>query len=329
MTEMAHRPVLLTEALSALAPTAKGVYLDATFGRGGYSRALLQAADCIVLAIDRDPEAIAEGRRLEGKADGRFTMLAGRFGDMEALVPEARHGRLDGVTLDLGVSSPQIDQPERGFSFRFDGPLDMRMGGESEGGPNAADLVNRLDEAELADIIYRYGEERHSRRVARAIVTARRSAAITRTGELAELVRKTVRRSGDGIDPATRTFQALRIAVNDELGEVERGLRAAERLLAPGGHLVVVTFHSLEDRLVKSFLAERSGRGQSGSRHLPASAPGHTASFRLLFRKGVTASEAEIRLNPRAGSARLRAAERTGAEAWPDSRPEQGLGGGA
>ncbi len=316
----AHVPVLLNEVLAALAPRDGAAYLDGTFGRGGYSRALLQSADCQVLAIDRDPAAVAAGRRLEQSESGRFTMLAGCFGEMSALVPADRQGRLAGVALDLGVSSPQLDEADRGFSFRFDGPLDMRMGTASEGGASAADLVNQLDETDLADIIYRYGEERHSRRVARAIVAARREAPITRTQQLAALVRKSVRRSADGIDPATRTFQALRIAVNDELGEIERGLAAAERLLAPGGRLAVVAFHSLEDRAVKQFLTARSGRGQAGSRHLPAAAPGHAPSFRLLFRKAVTPSAEEIRLNPRAASARLRAAERTEAEAWQEGQ---------
>ncbi len=316
MAAQPHIPVLLAEVLAALAPRDGAAYLDGTFGRGGYSRAILAAADCEVLAIDRDPAAVAEGQRLEADAPGRFTMLAGRFGEMGALVPAERHGRLAGVALDLGLSSPQLDEAERGFSFRFDGPLDMRMGAASEGSASAADLVNRLDEKALADIIYRYGEERQSRRVARAIVAARRDTPIIRTLQLAALVRKSVRRSADGIDPATRTFQALRIAVNDELGEIERGLAAAERLLAPGGRLAVVAFHSLEDRAVKQFLTARSGRGQAGSRHLPAAAPGHAPSFRLLFRKAVTPSAEEIQLNPRAASARLRAAERTEAEAW-------------
>ncbi len=316
MRETAHLPVLLAEVLAALAPRDGGRYLDGTFGRGGYSRALLTAGDCRVFAIDRDPDAVAVGRSLEKEATERFTMLAGRFGDMEALVPAEAKRNLDGVALDLGLSSPQIDRAERGFSFRFDGPLDMRMGQGEEGGPSAADLVNSLAEEDLANIIYRYGEERHSRRIARAIVTARRQSVITQTGELADLVRKCVRRSSNGIDPATRTFQALRIAVNDELGEIERGLVAAERLLAPGGRLAVVSFHSLEDRTVKQFLARRSGRGEGGSRHLPQVVPSHAASFRLLFRKAQTPSAEKIRLNPRAGSARLRAAERTNAEAW-------------
>ncbi len=316
MPAAAHIPVLLNEVLATLDVRDGGRYLDGTFGRGGYSRALLAAGDCEVLAIDRDPEAVAEGRRLEAEAGGRFTMLSGRFGDMEDLLPEGARQRLDGVTLDLGISSPQVDQAERGFSFRQDGPLDMRMGASSEGGPSAADLVNALSETELADIIFRYGEERHSRRVARAIVAARSEAPITRTAALADVVRGCMRRSADGIDPATRTFQALRIAVNDELGEIERGLAAAERLLAPGGRLAVVSFHSLEDRVVKQFLTERSGRGGGGSRHLPASAPGHAPSFRLLFRKAQKPSTDEIRVNPRAASARLRAAERTDATAW-------------
>ncbi|MEQ8653101.1 MAG: 16S rRNA (cytosine(1402)-N(4))-methyltransferase RsmH [Kiloniellales bacterium] len=316
MQQASHIPVLLQEVLSALAPRDGGRYLDGTFGRGGYSRALLAAGDCRVFGIDRDPEAVAEGRKLEAEEPGRFTMLAGRFSEMEALLPPAAVGELDGVTLDLGLSSPQIDQAARGFSFRNDGPLDMRMGSDQEGGPSAADLIKSLAEEELADIIYRYGEERHSRRIARAIVTARAEADITRTAQLANVIRGCMRRAADGIDPATRTFQALRIAVNDELGEVERGLVAAERVLAPGGRLAVVAFHSLEDRRVKQFLASRSGRAGGASRHLPEAAPGHAPSFRLLFRKAVTPAAEEIRLNPRSGSARLRAAERTDAAAW-------------
>ncbi|MBC6406219.1 MAG: 16S rRNA (cytosine(1402)-N(4))-methyltransferase RsmH [Rhodospirillales bacterium] len=318
MNTPAHIPVLLNEVLTALAPRAGGRYLDGTFGHGGYSRALLAACDCAVLGIDRDPQAVAVGHQLEQESAGRFTMLAGRFGDMERLLPAS--AKLDGMTLDLGLSSPQIDQAERGFSFRFDGPLDMRMGSATEGSPSAADLVNGLPEGALAGIIYRYGEERFARRVARAIVAARQEAAITRTGELADLVRANVHRAKDGIDPATRTFQALRIAVNDELGEIEHGLAAAERLLALGGRLAVVSFHSLEDRAVKRFLAQRSRQGQGGSRHLPSAALDHAPSFRLLFRKPQVPGAEEIRINPRAGSARLRAAERTDAEAWQEGR---------
>ncbi|NBC32181.1 MAG: 16S rRNA (cytosine(1402)-N(4))-methyltransferase RsmH, partial [Alphaproteobacteria bacterium] len=261
-----HRPVLLEEVLAALAPADGATFVDATFGRGGYARALLEAAACRVDGIDCDPEAVAAGRALEARYPGRFAMHRGHFGDMDALVP----GPVDGVALDLGVSSPQLDNPERGFSFRADGPLDMRMSGE---GPTAADVVNTLPEAELARILFELGEERQSRRVARALVAARQQAPVTRTAALADLVRREVRRSKDGIDPATRTFQALRIYVNDELGELDRGLSAAERCLRPGGRLAVVSFHSLEDRRVKRFLADRSapaeGGGRGVSRHRP------------------------------------------------------------
>jgi 16S rRNA (cytosine1402-N4)-methyltransferase len=247
----AHIPVMLPEVLDALAPRDGAVYVDGTFGGGGYSQGLLMAANCKVCGIDRDPAAIQAGAALTTRFPGRLQLLNGRFGDMERLLAARGVTQVDGVALDIGVSSPQIDEPARGFSFRQDGPLDMRMGAD---GPSAADVVNTLDEAALADIIYRYGEERLARRIARAIVDARKAAPITRTLQLAEIVRKVVRRSPDGIDPATRTFQAIRIYVNDEIGELRRGLAAAERLLAPGGRLAVVSFHSLEDREVKTFL---------------------------------------------------------------------------
>jgi 16S rRNA (cytosine1402-N4)-methyltransferase len=305
-----HVPVLLAEVIDALAPRDGGRYLDGTFGRGGYARALLAAADTRVLGLDRDPEAVAEGRRLEAEMAGRFVMCQGRFGDMEELAEAAGFRPLDGIALDLGVSSPQLDEAARGFSFRHDGPLDMRMGGAAEGLPSAADLVNREDETALADIIFQLGEERRARQVAKAIVRARAEAPILRTQQLAEIVRRAVPKSGDGLDPATRTFQALRLKVNDELGELERGLAAAERLLAPGGRLAVVAFHSLEDRAVKRFLAERATDRPRGSRHLPDQVGGHAATFRLLFKGAAKPGQQEIRVNPRAGSARLRAAER-------------------
>ncbi|MGE0716453.1 MAG: 16S rRNA (cytosine(1402)-N(4))-methyltransferase RsmH [Alphaproteobacteria bacterium] len=305
-----HTPVLLREVVDVLAPRDGGIYVDGTFGGGGYSAAILAAARCRVLGIDRDPAAIARGRDLAAASEGRLTLIEGRFGDMDALADAHAVRAADGVALDLGVSSPQIDTPERGFSFRFDGPLDMRMG---EDGPTAADIVETSDERTLADLIFRYGEERHARRVASAIVAARLRQPITRTGELAEIVRRAVPRAKDGIDPATRTFQALRIAVNDELGELARGLDAAERLLAPGGRLAVVAFHSLEDRAVKSFLRERSDTG-GGSRHLPPTdRPAPT--FRLVGGKAVRPADDEADANPRARSARLRAAERTDAPA--------------
>ena len=313
MTEPRHIPVLVDEIVLALAPKPGSLIVDGTFGLGGYSRALLQAAPCRIVGIDRDPEAIARGRALEAEFPGRLSLIEGCFGEMERLLHAAAIDAVDGVALDLGVSSPQLDNPERGFSFRFDGPLDMRM---SSDGQSAATLVNRLGETELADIIWRFGEERLSRRVARAIVAARREAPIERTAALARLVRSVVPGSKDGIDPATRTFQALRIYVNDELGELTRGLGAAERLLRAGGRLAVVSFHSLEDRAIKLFLRERAGEAPAGSRHLPDAAPRRAPSFHLVSRKPVTPTAGEGARNPRARSAKLRVAERTPAPAW-------------
>lgn len=313
MTPPPHIPVLLAEVIAALAPRDGGAYVDGTFGAGGYTRAILSASACRVWAIDRDPTAVARGRSLEESQGGRFAMIEGRFGDMDVLLRQQGVNQVDGIALDIGVSSMQIDQAERGFSFAKDGPLDMRM--ETKG-PSAADMVNDTPEGELADIIYRYGEERLSRRVAKAIVEARRAKRFERTGELAEVIRKVVPRSGDGIDPATRTFQALRIAVNDELGELERGLEAAERLLVPGGRLAVVTFHSLEDRVVKGFLKTRSGEAARPSRHVPqAQGAGPVPTFTLQTRKAVAPGPEEARANPRARSAKLRSAIRTDAPA--------------
>jgi 16S rRNA (cytosine1402-N4)-methyltransferase len=304
----AHLPVLCDEVVAALAPKDGAIYVDGTFGGGGYSEALLAAARCAVIGIDRDPDAIRRGADLGARHGDRLTLVEGCFGAMQEHIHTLGIASVDGVTLDLGVSSPQLDQPERGFSFREDGPLDMRMGRTGE---TAADLVNDMPEKDLADLIWRYGEERHSRRIARVINQARGETRITRTKQLADLVRKIVPRSGDGIDPATRTFQALRIAVNDELGELERGLGAAESMLKPGGRLAIVSFHSLEDRAVKSFLAARSGSGLGVSRHAPADPRRRfVPSFTLLSRRPVRPSEAEMQRNPRARSARLRAAER-------------------
>ena len=306
-----HIPVLRDEAVRALAPKAGGRYVDGTFGAGGYAVALLESADCQVWGIDRDPDALAMGQAVAARFPGRLTLIEGNFGDMDRLLADRGVSSVDGVALDVGVSSMQIDRPERGFSFREDGPLDMRM---SQRGESAADLVNALSESELADLIYELGEERFARRIAAAIVRAR---PIPRTAELARIVRKAIPAKGDGIDPATRTFQALRIAVNDELGELRRGLEAAERLLATGGRLVVVAFHSLEDRPVKLFLQQRSGRTPAGSRHAPEAAETRPPSFRLLTGKPITATAAEIAANSRSRSAKLRAAERTAAPAWP------------
>ncbi|HZU90368.1 MAG TPA: 16S rRNA (cytosine(1402)-N(4))-methyltransferase RsmH [Stellaceae bacterium] len=308
-----HIPVLRDAVLWALAPRDNAVYVDGTFGGGGYSEALLAAAQCRVFGIDRDPAAVRHGRALARSWAGRLTLLEGRFGDMERLLAPFLDAPVAGVALDLGVSGAQLDTPERGFSFRFDGPLDMRMSGTGE---SAADLLARLSEQELAEVIRAFGEERFARRIARAIVAARRRQPIRRTLELAELVRAAVPSAAPGLDPATRTFQALRIAVNDELGELERGLAAAERLLAAGGRLAVVSFHSLEDRRVKLFLRRRS-EGAATSRHRPPPGRAPPPSFRLLSRRAVKPDAAEIARNPRARAARLRAAERTAAPAWP------------
>ena len=311
-----HASVMLGEVIAALAPRDDGYYVDGTFGVGGTSHAVLKAADCRVLGIDRDPEAVTHGRALATAFPGRLDVTAGRFSEMEHLLPADGPDKVDGVTLDLGVASPQLDQPERGFSFRHDGPLNMRMDGDiSPDSRTAATLVNSLPESELARILRVYGEERRARQIARAIAVARQDKPITRTLELADLVRKVVRRGADGRDPATRTFQALRIAVNEEDLELERGLAAAERLLAPGGRLAVIAFHSLEDRAVKRFLGLRSGAGGQGSRHRPTAAK-PAPSFELLFRGAQRPGSAEIERNPRARSARLRAAERTAAAPW-------------
>ena len=310
---VAHLPVMVDSVIAALAPRDGLLYVDATFGGGGYSRALLAAARCRVVAVDRDPEAVARGRALEETHGGRFAIVGGSFGEMERLLPQPALGAVAGIAFDLGVSSTQLDTPERGFSFRFDGPLDMRMSGA---GKSAGDLVAALSEEALAELIRAFGEERFARRIARAITAARRQGPIRRTLELAEIVRAAVPRSEPGIDPATRTFQALRIAVNDELGELDRGLAAAERLLAPGGRLAVVAFHSLEDRRVKEFLRLRSEAGPRPSRHEPLSATAAAPSFRLLHRRALKPGAQEIGRNPRARSARLRTAERTAAPAW-------------
>jgi 16S rRNA (cytosine1402-N4)-methyltransferase len=310
-----HIPVLLKEVVETLAPRAGGVYVDGTFGGGGYTAALLDAAACVVWAIDRDPQALERGRALAERYPARLHLVAGRFGDMADLLTARDVTAVDGIALDLGVSSMQIDDRARGFSFLRDGPLDMRM---ESSGRSAADVINAMSEKELSDIIFTYGEERHARRVARAIVAARRERPISRTLRLADVIRAAVRRAHDGIDPATRTFQALRIYVNDELGELERGLAAAERLLKPGGRLAVVSFHSLEDRIVKSFIRSRSHGAEQPSRHAVATLAPQSpvrATFKPLGRRPVSPGEAEIRHNPRARSARLRAAERTAATA--------------
>ena len=309
-----HAPVMLEPVLSALTPRANMVYVDATFGRGGYTRALLDRGACVI-AVDRDPEALAHGRAMPEAETDRLTLVQGRFGELDRLLADQGIEAVAGVAFDLGVASPHLDDPRRGFSFRADGPLDMRMGDD---GPTAAEIVNTADVNTLTRIIRDYGEEKKARAVARAIAAAREHGPFTRTGELAETVRAAVgRKAGDGLDPATRTFQGLRIHVNDELGELARGLDAAERVLAPGGRLAVVAFHSLEDRAVKRFLRARSGDRPNPSRHAPApAAPGDPApTFRTLTRSAQKPDAAEAAANPRARSARLRAAERTDAPA--------------
>jgi 16S rRNA (cytosine1402-N4)-methyltransferase len=313
----AHVPVLLAEVLAALAPQHGQRVIDGTFGAGGYTAALLKAAPGVrVLAVDRDPAAVAAGCSLAEKSAGRLTLEEGRFSELDRLAGDAGFAPADGVVLDIGVSSMQLDDPERGFSFQSDGPLDMRMSGT---GPTAADIVNEAEEADIADIVFRLGEERRSRAIARAIVARRRERPYTRTLELAATVERVLGRGKvGGRHPATRTFQALRIHVNDELGELAQGLAAAERVLRPEGRLAVVTFHSLEDAMVKRFLQARAGRREGGSRHLPPGAPPEREpSFRFVNPKPVSPAETEIAANPRARSARLRWAVRTGAPPWP------------
>ena len=304
-----HRPVMLAEVLATLAPRDGAIYCDGTFGGGGYAAAILAAARCTLYAIDRDPDAIARGAALAARSAGRLHLLEGRFGEMLELLAARGIAALDGVVLDLGVSSFQLDEAGRGFSFRADGPLDMRM---ERSGTSAADLVNGLGDSELADLLFTLGEERHARRIARAILAARREAPITTTLRLAEIIRGVTPRDPSGIDRATRSFQALRLAVNDELGEVERGLAAAAQLLSPGGRLVVVAFHSLEDRIVKRFMAQLAGRAGGASRHDPGALaqPAGRPAFRLLTPRALRPGAAETDANPRARSRRLRAIER-------------------
>jgi 16S rRNA (cytosine1402-N4)-methyltransferase len=307
-----HVPVLLDEVVAALAIAPGETHVDGTFGAGGYSKAILAKGAARVFAFDRDPEAIQYGEDLAASSGGRLTLVPERFSRMRQALAARGVDAVDGVTLDIGVSSMQLDQAGRGFSFQTDGPLDMRMGPEGE---SAADFLNRADEQEIADVLFQFGEERKSRRVARAIVAAR---PIERTGQLAEIVRKALGyHPGMKKDPATRTFQAIRIRVNEELDELEGGLAAAEQSLAPGGRLAVVTFHSLEDRIVKNFLKARSGSLPSGSRHLPPGAPtGPKPTFDSVARP-VRAGGVETNANPRARSATLRAARRTSAPSWP------------
>ncbi len=310
-----HISVMLNEVLATLKPAAGEVYADGTFGAGGYSKAILDTADCRVIGIDRDKSALWLGEDLKTIYKDRLILKHGRFSDVADLVADAGYPQIDGFVLDLGVSSMQLDQAERGFSFRFDGPLDMRMN-QDGGEESAADIVNTWDETDLANIIWKYGDERHSRRIARRIVESRKEKPITRTGELADIVRASVPRShGDKIDPSTRTFQALRIVVNTEMDELENALHAAAAVLKPGGRLVVVSFHSLEDRIVKSFMHEQAGLTARSSRHLPdlPSRNDSAPAFTLPSRKAIFPTDQESSINPRARSARLRVAVRTDA----------------
>ncbi|RIJ32637.1 16S rRNA (cytosine(1402)-N(4))-methyltransferase RsmH [Henriciella mobilis] len=309
---MGHKPVLLDEVVAAMAPKTGEVLVDGTYGGGGYARALLAAAKCRVIGIDRDLDAI-ERASAAAEAEDRLIPVLGRFGDMRSLVNEAGFETVDAITLDLGVSSFQLDQAHRGFSFMRDGPLDMRMG---RSGPSAADVVNQMDERDLATIFFRLGEEKQSRRIARAIVQRRLKAPFTTTLDLADLIEEVLGgRRGARTHPATRSFQAIRMFVNDELGELARALEASELLLNEGGRLVIVTFHSLEDRMVKLFMRERSGLQGGGSRHLPEKEDAAQPSFDMPSKKAIEPSDAELEVNPRARSSRLRVAVRTDAPA--------------
>ncbi|MFD1332062.1 16S rRNA (cytosine(1402)-N(4))-methyltransferase RsmH [Methylopila musalis] len=323
-----HTPVMLAEVLDALAPADGELFFDGTFGAGGYTRALLQAADCRVIATDRDPTAIAAGYDMVAEFKGRLTLVEDRFSNLSHVLDQLGVAAIDGAVFDVGVSSMQLDQAARGFSFRNDGPLDMRMGGE---GPSAANLVGELGEKEIAAILRTLGEERRAGAIARAIVAARETAPVTTTLRLADIVESVLGRSYDGVHAATRTFQALRIAVNDELGELARALFSAESRLKPGGRLCVVSFHSLEDRIVKTFLADRTRTLPGGSRHMPAAAV-PPATFTALARGVVKPSSDETSVNPRARSAKLRAAVRTeaparGGDAFAFGVPRVPLGG--
>lgn len=317
-----HFPVMRDEVLGMATPRDGEIFIDGTFGAGGYSRALLEAANCTVYAIDRDPTVLTAASAMAAEFTGRFHLLPGCFSQMDDLVREQGVASVDGVLLDIGVSSMQFDDAERGFSFQNDGPLSMRM---SDQGLSAEDVVNDYEEGELADIIYQYGEEKKSRRIAKAIINTRSNDRITRTAQLASIIENSVgyKRYIKGkrqIHPATRTFQALRIYVNDELGELSRGLAAAERILAPGGRLCVVSFHSLEDRIIKKFFKKRSGDAARGSRHLPqamAEEDEKTPSFKMIAKGAVKPSKQEIELNIRSRSAKLRGASRTTAILFP------------
>jgi 16S rRNA (cytosine1402-N4)-methyltransferase len=316
---LGHVPVLLQEAIEALAPREGGLYVDGTFGGGGYARALLDRG-ARVIALDRDPSAIRAGEKLKASSGGRLELVEARFGELDEVVKRLGIDAVDGVALDIGVSSMQFDEAARGFSLRFDAPLDMRMGSS---GRSAADILRDEDEATIADILFHFGEERAARRIARAIVADREAKPFVSTLELAGLIARVAPAPrGEMTHPATRTFQALRIAVNDELSELVSGLWAAERLLKPGGRLAVVTFHSLEDRIVKQFLAGRSGRGRTASRRLPGEPAEAEPTFEVARGQPIEPGEAEARANPRSRSAKLRFGVRLSA---PSRGPDEGL----
>lgn len=311
-----HTSVLKKETLEIISPKDGEVYIDATFGAGGHTRALLEAADCQVIAVDRDPYTRTFANHLASIYPKRFSLVHGRFSDMQHIIADFGLRHVDGIIFDLGISSMQVDTPRRGFSFSHDGPLDMRMNDEE--GMSAADFVNSADVEELAGVIFKFGGERASRRIAAAIVAARSKNPIRRTSELANLIRRALGRYDDKIDPATRTFQALRIWVNDELNEVMRGLHAAETVLTPGGRLAVISFHSGEDKIVKDFLKDRSKFGAMAvSRYQPpVEKSRYEPTFELVSKKAVVPSDQEILQNPRSRSAKLRGAIRTSAQDW-------------
>jgi 16S rRNA (cytosine1402-N4)-methyltransferase len=308
MNMYSHKPVMLNEVLAYLDPKAGEIYVDGTFGGGSYSKAILEKADCKVIGIDRDPEACKRGQIFEEQYKNRFQMLEGCFGDLDQLLENAEIGQINGLVLDLGVSSFQIDDPNRGFSFRFDGPLDMRMG---VGGIPASDIVNNRSVEDLRYILKTYGDERFAGKIANAIVKRRLSQKFETTKDLADLIRKIVPKSKDGLDPATRSFQALRIEANDELGEIHKILSCLEKRLAPNGRLVVVSFHSLEDTIIKAYLREKAGKMPNASRFAPSlDLPKSRASFTILTKQAIKPSLDEISSNSRSSSARLRAGMR-------------------
>jgi 16S rRNA (cytosine1402-N4)-methyltransferase len=319
-----HIPVMLGEVLAKLQPSGHEVFVDGTFGAGGYTRGILQTPGTRVIAIDRDPTAIAAGQALVTEAAGRLTLVHATFDELEDVLAEQGISQVDGVVFDVGVSSMQIDQADRGFSFMREGPLDMRMSLE---GPTAADHLNRMKQDDIANVIYILGDEPRSRAIARAIVAAREVAPLVTTLDLVRAVEKATgpQRAKDRIHPATKTFQAIRIFVNAELAQLARGLSAAERVLKENGRLVVVTFHSLEDRIVKRFFASRSGKSEGQSRFLPEATNTRVPSFVLLEKGALAAGDDESEINPRARSAKLRAGRRTAAAAWPqDALTEYG-----